>query len=109
MKRLLVTLAALAGLGAMAAGAQAADGNAQAGKRKVATCIGCHGIAGNYKATYPEVYNVPMIGGQGAKYIEAALHAYAKGDRTHPTMRGVAGALSDQDMADVAAYYSSMK
>jgi cytochrome c553 len=47
-----------------------------------------------------------MIGGQSAKYIESALHAYKKGDRKHPSMRGIAASLSDQDIADVAAYYS---
>ena len=52
-------------------------------------CIGCHGIPG-YKATFPEVYPVPMIGGQSAKYIENALNAYKKGERKHPSMRGIA-------------------
>jgi cytochrome c553 len=47
-----------------------------------------------------------MIGGQSAKYIEAALNAYKKGDRKHPSMRGIAASLSDQDIADIAAYYS---
>lgn len=75
---------------------------------KVANCIGCHGIPG-YKTSFPEVYQVPMIGGQSAKYIESALQAYKKGERKHPTMRGIASALSDQDIADVAAYYSQQK
>jgi len=82
--------------------AQAQD--AAAGSKKVAMCIGCHGIPG-YQASFPEVYKVPMISGQNAKYIEAALHAYAKGERKHPTMRSIAGSMSDQDIADVAAYY----
>jgi cytochrome c553 len=56
--------------------------------------------------TFPEVYQVPMIGGQSAKYIEAALQAYKKGDRKHPSMRGIATSLSDQDIADIAAYYA---
>lgn len=80
-------------------------GNAQAAKAKIEMCIGCHGIPG-YKATFPEVYQVPMIGGQGAKYIESALHAYKKGDRKHPSMNGIAASLSDQDIADVAAFYA---
>lgn len=80
-------------------------GNAQAAKAKIEMCIGCHGIPG-YKATFPEVYQVPMIGGQGAKYIEAALQAYKKGDRKHPSMNGIAASLSDQDIADVAAFYA---
>jgi cytochrome c553 len=74
---------------------------------KVEQCIGCHGIPG-YKATFPEVYRVPMIAGQSGKYIESALNAYKKGDRKHPSMRGIAASLSDQDIADVAAYYSQM-
>jgi cytochrome c553 len=52
---------------------------------------------------------VPMLGGQSAKYIESALKAYRKGDRKHPTMRGIAGGLSDQDIANLAAYYSQQK
>ncbi len=67
-------------------------------------CIGCHGIPG-YQASFPEVYKVPMISGQSAKYIVAALSGYKKGDRKHPTMRAIAGSLSEQDMADMAAYY----
>jgi cytochrome c553 len=89
--------------------AAAADivGNPKAAAAKVEMCIGCHGIPG-YKATFPEVYRVPMIGGQSAKYIESALIAYKKGDRKHPSMRGIAASLSDQDIADVAAYYAQM-
>jgi cytochrome c553 len=78
--------------------------DADAGAKKIAQCIGCHGIAG-YQASFPEVHKVPMIAGQSAKYIAASLAAYKKGDRKHPTMRGVATTMSDQDMADVAAYY----
>ena len=69
-------------------------------------CIGCHGIKG-YQASFPEVHKVPMISGQGAAYIASALHAYKKGDRKHPTMRGIADSLTDQDIADVAAYYAA--
>jgi cytochrome c553 len=90
----------------MSAQAQEIKGDAAAGKTKNAMCIGCHGIAG-YQASFPEIYKVPKISGQGAKYIISALSAYKKGDRKHPTMRGVAESLSDQDMADLAAYYST--
>ena len=83
-------------------------GSAAAAKDKVSMCIGCHGIPG-YRASFPEVYSVPMIAGQNDKYIQAALHAYAKGDRTHPTMDAIASSLSDQDIADLAAYYSTLK
>lgn len=108
MKRLLPTMVALA-LGACFLPASAQDvkpGDAKAGEKKIAMCIGCHGIP-DYKADFPEVHRVPMISGQNAKYIVAALHAYKKGDRKHPTMRGLAGSLSDQDMADIAAYYET--
>lgn len=74
---------------------------------KVAACIGCHGIKG-YQASFPEVYKVPMIAGQSAKYIAAALTAYKQGDRRHPTMRSVATTLSDQDIAEIAAYYEGL-
>jgi len=83
-----------------------AQGNADAAKNKVSMCVGCHEIPG-YKASFPSVYSVPKIAGQSAKYIESALQAYRKGDRTHPTMRGIAGSLSDQDIADLAAYYGA--
>jgi cytochrome c553 len=106
MKKLFAFLA-LAGVANLAAAADV-SGNAKAADNKVAMCIGCHGIPG-YKATFPEVYQVPMIGGQSAKYIESALNAYKKGERKNPSMRGIAGGLSDQDIADVAAYYAQQK
>ena len=83
----------------------AKPGNAAVGKTKVAMCIGCHGIVG-YQASFPEVYRAPMISGQGEKYIVAALNAYQKGERRHPSMRGIGETLSPQDMADIAAYYA---
>ena len=84
--------------------AQAAKPAAAAGEAKVAMCIGCHGIKG-YQASFPEIHKVPMISGQGGKYIAAALDAYKKGERKHPTMRAIAGSMTEQDIADVAAYY----
>ena len=93
----------------VASPATAADaGKPDASRAKVSMCIGCHGIPG-YRASFPEVYSVPMIAGQNDKYIQAALHAYAKGDRSHPTMDAIAASLSDQDIADLAAYYSNLK
>jgi cytochrome c553 len=106
MKKLLALLA-LAGIVNFAAAADAV-GNAKAAENKTAMCVGCHGIP-DYKATFPEVFQVPKIGGQSAKYIENALKAYQKGERKNPSMRGIAGGLSDQDMADLAAYYSQQK
>ena len=85
--------------------AQEIKGNADAGKTKAAMCIGCHGIAG-YQASFPEIYKVPKISGQGAKYISNSLVAYQKGERKHPTMGAIAAPLTEQDMADLGAYYS---
>jgi cytochrome c553 len=91
---------------ALAAQAQGVTGDVQAGHKKAEMCIGCHGIVG-YQNSFPEIHKVPKISGQTDKYIVAALNAYKKGDRKHPTMRGIAGSLSDQDMADLGAYYAS--
>jgi cytochrome c553 len=85
-----------------------ATGDAQRGHRKAATCLGCHAIPG-YKAGFPTVYRVPMIGGQNAKYIENALKEYQKGERRFPSMMATAKSLSDQDIADVAAYFASQR
>lgn len=100
-----LVLASLAATFGSSAHAQVV-GDPKAAPAKIEMCIGCHGIAGGYKTAFPEVYRVPMIGGQSDKYIEAALKAYRKGDRKHPTMTGIARSLSDQDIADIAAYYS---
>jgi cytochrome c553 len=86
--------------------AQDVKGDANAGEKKIAMCIGCHGITG-YQASFPEVYKVPKISGQSEKYITTALNAYKKGERKHPTMRGIADSLTDQDMADISAYYAN--
>lgn len=92
----------LAGMASVAAAqTTAAQAPVQA---KVAMCIGCHGIPG-YQASFPEVHKVPMIAGQTAKYISASLNAYAKGERKHPTMRGIALSLSEQDIAEISSYY----
>ncbi len=106
MKKLFV-LIAFASLAQVSAAADV-KGDVTAAKNKVAMCIGCHGIPG-YKASFPEVYRVPMLGGQSEKYIVAALNAYKKGERKHPSMVGIAAGLSDQDIADVAAYYAQQK
>jgi cytochrome c553 len=102
MTRTLTLLLALAGVFSTA---HAQD--AQSGSTKVQMCIGCHGIVG-YQADFPQVYKVPKIAGQDAKYIASAFTAYRAGDRKFPTMRSVAAALSDQDIADIAAYYSKL-
>jgi len=99
-------IAFVASVTALSATAQEIKGDAKSGETKIAMCIGCHGIKG-YQASFPEVYKVPMISGQGAKYIASALGAYRKGERKHPTMHGVATSLSDQDIADLAAFYEA--
>jgi cytochrome c553 len=91
-------------LGASAQGVSAGD--AQAARSKVAMCIGCHGIPG-YQSSFPEVHKVPKISGQNAAYLAAALTAYRKGDRKHPSMKAIATSLTDQDIADLAAYYAT--
>ena len=103
--RMLVALLAGASMAMLSQGAFAqAAGNAEAGKTKLAMCIGCHGIPG-YKTAYPEVYHVPKIYGQQPAYIVKALQGYKTGERSHPSMRGIARSLTDADMADLAAYY----
>jgi cytochrome c553 len=104
--RTAATIAAASGIAAaMLAPLAHAQGSAEAGRDKKSWCAGCHEIPG-YRSSFPLVYSVPKIGGQSAQYIENALHAYKRGERGHPTMRGVAGSLSDQDIADLAAYYA---
>jgi cytochrome c553 len=105
MKKIFALLA-LAGVANFAAAADVVGD--QKTHNKAAMCIGCHAIEG-YKTAFPEVFRVPKLGGQSAKYIESALNAYRKGERKHPSMRGIAGSLSDQDIADLAAYYSQQK
>jgi cytochrome c553 len=103
--RSLVTAATIAAA-ALTAQAQDLKGDVEAGKSKAEMCIGCHGIPG-YQNSFPEIHKVPKISGQSEKFIASALTAYKKGDRKHPSMRGIAGSLSDQDMADLAAFYAS--
>ena len=93
-------------LAAPAAVAQV-QGDAQNGRQLVYTCQGCHGVTG-YKNAYPN-YHVPKIGGQSEAYLANALTEYRKGQRKHPTMQAQAESFSDQDVADIAAYLSSLK
>ena len=81
-------------------------GDAKEAHKKIAMCEGCHGIPG-YKTAYPLVYHVPKLGGQSATYLVNALNAYKAGQRSHPSMRGIALSLSDKDIADLAAYYAA--
>jgi len=87
------------------AGAQAPVGDPAKGRQKIQMCTGCHGIPG-YRTAYPEVYNVPMIGGQHAAYLAKALQAYKSGERHHPSMQAIAASLTDEDIANLAAFYA---
>jgi cytochrome c553 len=82
----------------------AAEGDAVRGSKLAYTCMGCHGIA-NYKNTYP-TYSVPKLAGQSAEYIVIALTGYKNGTRGHGTMHSHAATMSDQDMRDIAAFFS---
>lgn len=108
MNKLLLSLSAVlvASVTVLSAQAQEVKGDAKAGEKKNAMCIGCHGIV-SYQASFPEVYKVPKISGQSEKYISAALNAYKKGERKHPSMRGIAVSLTDQDIADLSAFYAA--
>ncbi|MGB0721113.1 MAG: c-type cytochrome [Gammaproteobacteria bacterium] len=105
IKRRYVSVIA-AGL-ALAMGAPVhAAGDKAAGKVKFDTCTGCHSIPGYYNV-YPS-YRVPRIAGQNEAYIVEALKGYKNGSRPHKTMQSQAASLSDQDMADIATYVSSL-
>ncbi len=82
-------------------------GNADTGRTLTYTCQGCHGIVG-YKNAYPS-FKVPKIGGQSAEYLANALTEYRTGNRKHPTMQAQAQSFSDQDIADIAAFLSTVK
>lgn len=73
-----------------------------------AMCIGCHGIPG-YKTAFPDVYHVPKIAGQQPAYLVNALKAYKSGERSHPSMRGIAASLTEEDMKELAQYYGGAK
>lgn len=108
MNKLLTTMFAFAvACVTVSAQAQKITGNAENGAKKTAMCMGCHGIIG-YQASFPEIHKVPMIAGQSATYIVSALTQYKGGERKHPTMRAIADTLNEQDMADLAAYYSQL-
>lgn len=71
------------------------------------TCQGCHGITG-YKNAYPS-YRVPKIGGQTQQYLTQALTEYRQGKRRHPTMQAQSMSFSEQEIADLAVYLSTVK
>lgn len=108
MNKLLTTMFALGvACVTLSAQAQKVTGNAENGGKKTAMCVGCHGIIG-YQASFPEIHKVPKIAGQSGTYITSALNAYKTGDRKHPTMRAIADSLTEQDIADLSAYYAQL-
>lgn len=81
-------------------------GSVEAGAKKNSMCIGCHGIP-NYKTAYPVLYRVPKIAGQNYEYLVSSLNAYRNGERAHPSMVAVSKTLTDQDIADLSAFYAA--
>jgi cytochrome c553 len=105
----LAALCAIVACGSFAASTASAQdqplkGDPHHGKAISYTCLGCHGVEG-YKNAYPN-YSVPRLEGQNPEYLAAALHGYQSGDRSHITMHSQASTLSDQDIADIAAYFA---
>jgi len=100
-------VAAPAAMAPAAAPAAALSGDATRGKGLTFTCRGCHGVEG-YKNAYPS-YHVPKLGGQSEVYLRNALMEYRGAKRKHPTMQAQAESFSEQDIADIAAYLSSIK
>lgn len=88
----------------VAAQSAAPAGDPNAGRAKTAMCQGCHEIPG-WQTAFPSTYKVPRIVGQHPAYIAHALQEYKSGNRAHPSMRAIAATLSEQDIADLAAYY----
>lgn len=102
MKRAL-TVISLAATLAFASTQLCASGNAQDGKQKATTCFACHGADGN--SVDPQY---PRLAGQYNLYLQQVLHEYKNGQRNNPIMKGMVATLSDQDIEDVATYFSSL-
>jgi cytochrome c553 len=102
MKRAL-TLLSFGMVLALTSAALFASDNIDNGKTKAAACVACHGTDGN--AVDPQY---PRLAGQYNEYIQQALHEYKDGRRGNAIMKGFVSNLSDQDIEDIAAYFSSM-
>lgn len=89
----------------LTSGPLAAAGDPAAGAVKAEACLGCHGEP-SVVNVYP-TYHVPRIAGQHADYLAAAMKGYKDGQRSHSTMQAQAATLSDQDIADIAAYFAA--
>ncbi|MHC8356533.1 c-type cytochrome [Pseudomonas sp. LB3P81] len=100
MNKLIVSLLLTVGISGIAHAA----GDATAGQAKAAVCGACHGPDGNSMAP-----NFPKLAGQGERYLNKQLHDIKSGKRTVLEMTGLLTNLSDQDLADIAAYFASQK
>jgi cytochrome c553 len=101
MRRTLLVVGVVAALGV--AGTAQAGGDAQAGKAKAKACATCHGANGEGKAPNP------ALAGKPEDQLIQALSDYKSGKRANPIMKTFASQLNDQDAANVAAYYASLK
>jgi len=101
VKRTLLIIGVAVLLGVV--GAAQAGGNAQAGKNKAATCAGCHGANGEGIAPNP------ALAGKKEDQIIQAMKDYKSGKRANPVMKTFASQVNDQEVADLAAYYASLK
>ncbi|EAN8120530.1 c-type cytochrome [Pseudomonas juntendi] len=104
MNKLFVSLLLTMGVAGAANAAQPIKGDAAAGQAKTAVCGACHNPDGNSLAP-----NFPKLAGQGQRYLEKQLHDIKSGKRTVLEMTGMLANFSDQDLADIAAYFSSQK
>ncbi len=107
MRLILRTTSLIIAFGLFASTASFAAGNIEQGKLKSETCLGCHGVP-SYTNVYP-TYHVPKLGGQHADYIVTALKGYQSGERSHRTMQAQTSGMSEEDMADIAAYFQSLQ
>lgn len=103
MKRAATLLSLGAALAMLSSTLFAAQGNAEHGKQKAATCFACHGVDGN--AIDPQY---PRLAGQYNVYMQFALHEYKDGKRDNPIMKGMVATLSDQDIEDISTYFSKL-
>jgi len=88
--------------GFLASGAVIADGDVAAGQEKAASCGGCHGMEGEGFGENPP------IAGLDRELLESGMLEYKTGERTEAMMAMLMQALSDEDIADLAAYYASL-
>ncbi|HWS25370.1 MAG TPA: cytochrome c [Xanthomonadales bacterium] len=101
----MITRVIFVALGLLLAGSVHAAGNAAAGAEKSKPCQACHGADGNGVGN--PIY--PILAGQYPDYMAQALKSYRSGERVNVIMQGFAGTLSDQDIADLTAYFGSQK